>query len=102
MSKFKILSLAILLLFNTNYSFSQDEKDSDKEDKKEDNTKTIEDLTKSSIKIEGLFTIFQDTVNGKLKMIVKESQFNKDFIYFSQIADGVLRLEVLEVHTGKT
>ena len=89
MSKFKILSLAILLLFNTNYSFSQDEKDSDKKDKKEDNTKTIEDLTKSSIKIEGLFTIFQDTVNGKLKMIVKESQFNKDFIYFSQIADGV-------------
>ncbi len=51
--------------------------------------KSIADLTKSSKKIEGLFTIFQDTVTGATKLLVKEEQFNKDYIYFAQIADGV-------------
>lgn len=51
--------------------------------------KSIKSLTKSSKKMEGLFTIFQDTVTGSVKLLVKEDQLNKDFIYFSQIADGV-------------
>lgn len=51
--------------------------------------KTIKELTESSKKIEGLFTIFQDTVTGATKLLIKEDQLNKDFIYFSQIADGV-------------
>lgn len=51
--------------------------------------KTIADLTKKSVKIEGLFTIFQDTINGKVQLLIKEDQLNKDFIYFAQIADGV-------------
>ena len=60
-----------------------------KDDKKENKTKSIKDLTKSSNKIEGLFTIYQDSINGKLKMVVSENQLEKEFIYFSQIADGV-------------
>ena len=51
--------------------------------------KSITDLTKGSKKIEGLFTIFQDTITGDVKLLIKEDQLNKDFIYFSQIADGV-------------
>lgn len=51
--------------------------------------KSIATLTKSSKKIEGLFTIFQDTVSGDLKMLIKKNQLDKDYIYFSQIADGV-------------
>ena len=51
--------------------------------------KTVEDLTKGNKKIEGLFTIFQDTVTGGVKLLIKKDQLNKDFIYFSQIADGV-------------
>ena len=51
--------------------------------------KTIASLTKSSKKMEGLFTIFQDTITGSVKLLIKEDQLNKDFIYFSQIADGV-------------
>lgn len=51
--------------------------------------KTIADLTKKSTKIEGLFTIFQDSVSGDIKLLIKKDQLNKDFIYFSQIADGV-------------
>ena len=51
--------------------------------------KTIESLTKSSKKMEGLFTIFQDTITGDVKLLIKDDQLDKDFIYFSQIADGV-------------
>lgn len=51
--------------------------------------KTIKSLTKSSKKLDGLFTIYQDTVTGDIKLLLKKEQLNKDFIYFSQIADGV-------------
>ncbi|OEK08408.1 hypothetical protein A8C32_02880 [Flavivirga aquatica] len=52
--------------------------------------KTIKSLTKSCKKIEGLFTIYQDTITGSLQMIITDNQINKDFIYFSQVADGVM------------
>ena len=63
------------------------EKGDKKEKEKEE--KTIASLTKSSHAIEGLFTIYQDSLTGKVKMAIKEDQLNKDFIYFAQIADGV-------------
>ena len=80
--KKKFTLIAISLLFSVN-TISQDKKN---EKKKE---KTISELTKSSKKIDGLFTIYQDTVSGKLKMTVSNDQFDKEFIHFSQIADGV-------------
>lgn len=38
---------------------------------------------------EGLFTFYQSQVTGSLHLLVKESQLNKEYIYFSQIADGI-------------
>ena len=73
--------LLIILLSITQILSAQDKKD-----KKE---KSIKDLTKSSSTIDGLFTIFQDSSSGELKMLITEDQLEKDFIYFSQIADGV-------------
>ena len=35
--------------------------------------KTIASLTKSSKKIEGLFTIYQDTITGSVKLLVKKN-----------------------------
>lgn len=55
---------------------------------KKPKVKTIKDLVKSSKKIEGLFTIYQDTVTGSLQMLISKDQLNKEYIYFSQIADG--------------
>ncbi len=52
--------------------------------------KSIEDLVKQSKKIEGLFTVYQDTVNGSLQMVITEDQLEKEFIHFNQVADGVL------------
>ncbi|WP_439127717.1 zinc-dependent metalloprotease [Polaribacter sp.] len=88
------LALTFLGVQDTNAQFWKKKK---KEEKKtivkktppKKKGKTIKDLTKSSKKIEGLFTIFQDTVTGATKLLVKKDQLNKDFIYFSQIADGV-------------
>lgn len=51
--------------------------------------KTIEELVKQSKKIEGLFTIYQDTVTGSIQMLINENQIDKEYIYFNQIADGV-------------
>jgi len=50
--------------------------------------KTIKELTKKSKKIEGLFTMYQDTITGALHMVVKEDQIGKEYIYFGQIANG--------------
>lgn len=52
--------------------------------------KGIADFVKRSKKMEGLFTIYQDTVNGSLQMLISEEQLGKEFIHFSQIADGVM------------
>ncbi len=79
----KKFSLILFVLFFSVAIFSQDKKP----DKK--NKKTIAELTKSSKKIDGLFTIYQDTITGKLKMVISKNQFEKEFIHFSQIADGV-------------
>jgi hypothetical protein len=57
---------------------------------KKDKEKSIKELTKSSKKIDGLFTIYQDTITGSLQMIVNEEQLGKEFIHFAQIADGVM------------
>ena len=77
----------ILLIITLIFSPTLKSQDKDKgKDKKE---KTIAELTKSSNKIDGLFTIFQDSASGELKMLIRKDQLDNDFIYFSQIADGV-------------
>ena len=99
-SKFRILfslflALSIIGVQDANAQFWKKKK---KEVKKTATKKTppkkkgksIKSLTKSSKKIEGLFTIYQDTVSGSIKLLVKKEQLNKDFIYFSQIANGVV------------
>jgi len=57
---------------------------------KKTKTKSIKDLTKSSKKIEGLFTIYQDTITGSMQMVITENQLNKEYIHFAQIANGVM------------
>ena len=67
---------------------SKSKVESPKKDK--DAIKKISEVTKKSKKIEGLFDLYQDTVNGSIKMVIKQDQIGKEYIYFSQIADGVL------------
>lgn len=58
--------------------------------KPSNNGKSISDLIKTSKVNEGLFTVYQDSITGSIKMLVSEEQLDKEFIYFSQIMDGVM------------
>jgi hypothetical protein len=53
-------------------------------------TSSISDKVKACKKNEGLFTLFQDTVNGSVYMLLKKEQLEKEYIYFSYSADGVV------------
>ena len=55
-----------------------------------DTKTTVSGLTKSSRKIEGLFTFFQDTVNGSVQMLIDKNQLNKEYIHFVHTLDGVV------------
>ena len=61
---------------------------------------TISELLKNSVEIKvkngntkGLFTFYQNNDTGSLQLLVKESQLNKEYIYFSQISDGLNTLD---------
>ena len=60
--------------------------------KKKDDKKSIIDIAKKSVLYEGLFAIYQDSITGDIKMVVKEDQIGKEYIYFSQIADGLVEV----------
>lgn len=45
--------------------------------------KGITDKIKSSKKIDGLFTLYQDTATGSVQLYIKKSQLGKEFIYQS-------------------
>lgn len=49
---------------------------------------SITDKIKSSKKIDGLFTIYQDTATGSVQLYVKKSQLGKEFIYQSFSISG--------------
>lgn len=53
-------------------------------------TKTIKDVVKSSKKYDGLFTLYQDTTTGATHILIKNDQFDKEYIYFSLTVDGVI------------
>ena len=96
-NKLIYIAFASLVLIATNSMDAQEKK---KKNKKEETPtapapppkkdKTIAELVKSSKKIDGLFPIYQDTITGSLQMLVSKDMFGKEFIYFSQIADGVM------------
>ena len=50
------------------------------------------DAVKSSRQIDGLFTAYQDTTTGSLRLAIHEDQIGKEFIYFSHTVDGLPRV----------
>jgi Met-zincin/Domain of unknown function (DUF5117) len=62
------------------------------EEKKEPKVKTIAELTVKDTKTDGLFTIYQDTTSGSVKIFIKEEQFGKEFIYQSFSMGGPAQL----------
>src|SRR5215204_4565214 len=44
---------------------------------------TVAEKVKSSKKMDGLFTVYQDTANGSVQIYVKKNQLGKEYIYQS-------------------
>jgi len=53
-------------------------------------SKTVAELTKGSTRYPGLFTIYQDTTNGALQLLIRKDQVGKEYIYFSVTDEGAL------------
>ena len=49
---------------------------------------TVDDKVKGSKKMEGLFTIYQDTTTGTAQLYIKKSQLGKKFVYQSFAENG--------------
>src|SRR5687768_7366859 len=50
--------------------------------------KSIATLTKPTKKVDGLFTVYQDTASGSVMMSVSKDKIGKEFIYFTHIVDA--------------
>ena len=48
----------------------------------------ITDKVKTSRKVDGLFTVYQDTATGSVQLYIKKSQLGKDYIYQSFSVNG--------------
>lgn len=55
-----------------------------------DKKKTIEELTKETKKLGGLFELFIDEKKGKALMLVRKPQLGPEYIYFTHSVDGVV------------
>lgn len=51
---------------------------------------SIESKTKNCVKMEGLFTLYKDTTNGQVFMLIKDSQLNREYIHFTYAENGVI------------
>ncbi len=56
--------------------------------------KSMEEALKDKKEIPGLFTLYQDTTNGKLSMLVNNDQIGKEFIHFVHGLNGQLNTGV--------
>jgi hypothetical protein len=82
------LVLALMLVLPLSAIAQDEAKEADK-DKKEE-PKTIAELTENSERYDGYFTIFQDKESGKTHLLIKADQVDEEFIYWVQIANGVV------------
>ena len=94
----KIISFGLFLLLfcSSNIVRAQSKKNKKKSlkeviaPKDKDDIKSIEEATKKCRKLEGLFTLYQDTTSGSVYLLVKKDQVDKEFIYFGHTANGVV------------
>ncbi len=88
MSKKSILLLAFALAMSGAYAQDKKQPAPPASDSSKAKKSGIPDKTKSSRKIDGLFTVYQDTVTGSVQLYVKKDQLGKEYIYQSFSLSG--------------
>jgi hypothetical protein len=64
---------------------------SEDDTKKKSDFKKISAVTKGAEVFEGLFDMYRDTITGESWMAIPIEAFSSEYIYFSQVEDGVLQ-----------
>jgi hypothetical protein len=102
MKRILIFVLAALLLASGSSVFAQKRSkkkaessvvkppDSPKPPASNDKPKSIAEITKKCRKIEGLFTLYQDTTDGSLFWAISKEQLEKEYIYFGYTENGTV------------
>lgn len=58
--------------------------------KPKDDKPSISSKTKNCVKINGLFTLYRDTTNGKVYLVIRKDQIGKEYIHFTYTENGVV------------
>ncbi len=88
-NKMNLLAVVIFSLIISACATSENAVDTSVEPMEEE-TSDFEQAIEKSIAYEGLFTIYQDTTNGSVKLAVQKDQIGREYIYFGMTQDGVL------------
>jgi hypothetical protein len=97
---FQKILLAVLFISTAVLTFAQPRERASVASVPNDSTKAkksppnITDKVKSSKKTDGLFTVYQDTANGSMQLLVKKEQLGKKYIYQSFSISGPTSLSL--------
>ena len=99
-----MLRILILLITILNFSYGQEEavsplsEDNTEQSKTPETTtlKSMEESLKNKKEIPGLFHLFQDEKDGKLFMLIKKDQLEKEYIHFVHGLNGQLNAGVMK------
>lgn len=83
MKKISVMALGLLVAFG---AFAKKKKPAEAPKPKS----AFNEKIKNCRKQEGLFTLYQDTTNGAMYMLVKKDQLDQTYIYFSYTENGVV------------
>ncbi len=89
-NKINLPALAVFLLIFSACATSENAVDLPSKAAGEEESSDFEQAIEKSIAYEGLFTIYQDTTSGSVKLAIQEDQIGREFIYFGMTQDGVL------------
>jgi hypothetical protein len=88
--KLCVVSAMILAVIFTACAASEHTAELASETAGHEETPDFEKAIEKSIAYEGLFTIYQDTTDGSVRLAVQEDQIGNEFIYFGMTQDGIL------------
>lgn len=57
---------------------------------KKESRQRLADFVKNARVYEGLFTLYQDTTTGNVKMLIKDNQLDQEFIHFYYVENGAV------------
>ena len=83
-----IISLVCLLSISACAS-TKNVNEATRSESSNEKTTDFEKAIEKSKAYEGLFTAYQDTTDGSVKLQINEDQLNKEFVYFGMSNDGV-------------